>query len=113
MNLINNAMNLAYEAEQPGAGLVGYVLNRDDAIDNPPQGAMFDYILAADGLYLHAQREEIVACFQIAPAEIRGLQPGAPIFDFALPDVPANVMREILGIAMNYAALERECLFWL
>jgi len=115
MGIVTHAFNLAYEADPPsaGAGLVGYVLNRNDAIDYPPQGAMFDYILAADGLYLHAQREEIVACFPIAPAEVRGLQPGAPIFDFPLPDVPASLVREILRISMNYAADSKETLFWL
>jgi PRTRC genetic system protein A len=107
------AVHAIDQADAPGAGLVGYVLNRNDAIDYPPKGAMFDYILAADGVYLHAQREDLVACFKIAPAEIRGLRPGEPIFDFALPDVPANLVSEILGVAMNYAADSKETLFWL
>jgi PRTRC genetic system protein A len=105
---------MTYGPDQPGVGLVGYVLNRNGALDYPPKGAMFDYILAADGLYLHAQRDDFVACFPIAQAEVRGgLQPGWTIFDFALPLVPADLILELLRIADRYAEESKETLFWL
>jgi hypothetical protein len=45
----------AMEAQSPG--LVNYVLNHERCAYDTLQrrGAMFDYVLAADGLYLHAK----------------------------------------------------------
>src|SRR5262245_8434281 len=62
----------AMEAQSPS--LVNFVLNHERrAYDTPPpRGEMFDYVLAADGLYLHAKREELEICLQVAPAEVRG-----------------------------------------
>jgi hypothetical protein len=113
MSIVTHAINLAYESEPRPTGLIGYALNRDGAGYWEPQGAMFDYLLTADGLYLAAQREEMVVAFPIAPTEVRGLEPGAPIFDFDLPHVPASLAGRILQISRRYAESSLETLFWL
>jgi len=97
----------------PGLGLMGYALNYKNALDRQPQGAMFDYLLAADGLYLHAQRDEMLVSFALARAEVRGLQPAHEIFDFALPYVPETLVGRILQISRHYAESSLESLFWL
>jgi len=81
----------------------------------PPerQGAMFDYVLASDGLYLNAERAELEVFFRIAPAEVRGLSPGRPAFNFWRPLVPGNLIEEVFRIATRYAEYSKETLFWL
>jgi PRTRC genetic system protein A len=108
-------LNLSYESEPTSSGLVGYVLNNDRRAYNSPElrGAMFDYILGADGLFLHAKREELEVCFPIAPAEVRGLGELFETFAFNLPKVPENVVDEILHISLSYAQHSMESLFWL
>jgi hypothetical protein len=61
---------------------------------------MFDYVLAADGLYLHPKREEMEICLQVAPVEVRGVDKCFEKFAFGLPKVPANLVKEILYIIM-------------
>src|SRR5262245_20075484 len=92
----------AMEAQSPG--LVNYVLNHERcAYDTPqPRGAMFDYVLAADGLYLHAKREELEICLKVAPAEVRGLDECFEKFAFGLPKVPTNLVKEILYISTRF-----------
>lgn len=113
MNLVSHVLNAAYESESQGAGLVGYVLNRESDVYYEPRGAMFDYLLAGDGLYLVAQREEMTVAFPVARAEIRGLRPSGSLFDFDLPRVPASLVGRILQISRHYAEDSKESLFWL
>jgi PRTRC genetic system protein A len=94
-------------------GLIGYVVHREAADYCESQGAMFDYILAGDGLYLAADRDEMVVAFPIARAEVRGLQPAGSLFDFDLPHVPASLVGRILQISRYYATGSKESLFWL
>jgi len=103
----------AMEAQSPC--LVNYVLNHERRPYDTPQrrGAMFDYVLAADGLYLHAKREELEICLQVAPAEVRGLDNCFEKFAFGLPKVPSNLVKEILYISTSYAQDSKERLFWL
>jgi PRTRC genetic system protein A len=93
--------------------LIGYHWNRENDVHCQPLGAMFDYIMARDGLYLAAERDEIVVCFPIAPAEVRGLQPAGSLFDFDLPHVPAGLVGRILQVSRHYAESSLESLFWL
>jgi len=74
---------------------------------------MFDYVLSADGLYLHAKREELEVCFQIAEAEVRGLAECFETFEFKLPKVPVDLVDYMLRTAMSYGANSKETLFWL
>lgn len=72
-------------------GLIGYAQHTGGAICPPPlQGGLFDYVLAADGVYVHARREELEVCFLIARCELRGVEPLLPQFKCALPKVPAE-----------------------
>jgi PRTRC genetic system protein A len=114
MDLITNVMNLAFEAEQQGPGLVGYILNRERAYDPPEcRGQMFDYILAANGLFLHAKREKLEVCFPIAPASVRGLEECFDNVSGQFLPVPVNIVEEILYISRRYAEDSKETLFWL
>jgi PRTRC genetic system protein A len=106
--------NLAYESESHAAGLIGYVLSRERAFQPPPrQGGMFDYVLAGDGLYLRAEREEMDVCFQIAPAEVRGLGECDEAFEFRLPKVPEPLMLALWRRADQLANDSLETLFHL
>jgi PRTRC genetic system protein A len=115
MSIVTHAMNLAYKGEPKPQGLIGYTLNREGAhaFGYPPQGAMYDYLLAADGLYLYAQRDEMLVSYPIASAQVRGLQPLGSLFDFDLPHVPENLVGRILQISRHYAESSLESLFWL
>src|SRR5262245_30783671 len=81
----------AMKAQRPV--LVNYVLNHERRAYDTPQrrAAMFDYVLAADGLYLHAKREELEICLQVAPAEVRGLDVCFEKFGFGLPKVATTL----------------------
>jgi hypothetical protein len=104
-----------YGPAQPGAGLIGYALNAGERAYSPLalQGAMFDYVLASDGLYINAKRDGLGVCFPIAPAEVRGLAECFETFAFDLPKVPEHVVRQILEISFGYAESSKETLFWL
>jgi len=108
-------LNAAYESEPQPAGLVGYVLNHERRAYNPPdlRGGMFDYVLAADGLYLHAKREELEVCFPIAPAEVRGLAECFENFGFDLPKVPEELMCQLCDRAEEWGKERLETLFHL
>jgi hypothetical protein len=106
-------MNLAYKAEPKPQGLISYVVHREASDYSGQQGAMFDYVLGSNGLYLTAERDELVVAFPIARAEVRGLQPAGPLFDFDLPHVPAGLVGRILQISRHYAEGSLESLFWL
>jgi PRTRC genetic system protein A len=112
MGIVTHAFNLAYETEPQSAGLVGYILNRERAYNPPaPQGGMFDYVLSSDGLYLHAKREEMEVCFQIAPAQVRGLGECFETFGFGLPKVPESMIYELWRRAGEWANGHFETLF--
>jgi hypothetical protein len=106
---------MTYGPDQPGAGLVGYLLNQEGRAYNPPPqyGGMFDYILGADGLYLHAKREEMDVCFQIAPAEVRGLAECFQTFSFELPKVPEDLISKLCYRAEEWGRESLETLFHL
>lgn len=78
----------------------------------PFRGALFEYILAADGVYLRAEREGLWVLLNIAPAmlPIRGLLSLGETVMLA-ERVPANVIAEV--IARSTAAMPCEALFYL
>lgn len=114
MGLIATSQEKLESAPKP-SGLIGYTLNgeKSDAFAFPPVGGMYDYVLAADGVYLHAERDELVVAFPIALAQVRGLEAAGPLFDFDLPHVPASLVGRILQISRHYAEDSKESLFWL
>jgi PRTRC genetic system protein A len=92
--------------------LIGHIWNRDPRLGDPAAfGQMFDYIVASEGVYLHANREEFDVAFRIAKAEIRGLEPMFPAFNLRLPKIPSHLVSEMLDGASYYAADRLETLF--
>ena len=113
MGLISNMLKAARAPETQNAGLIGYILNEERTEPPQRQGGLLDYVLAADGLYLHAQREELEVHFPIAPAEIRGLIASEPVFGFKPPLVPWGMVSEIWREAYEFGADGLETLFHL
>jgi PRTRC genetic system protein A len=92
--------------------LIGHLWNYEARLGAPARvGQMFDYIAAADGLYLHARRDELQVAFQISRVDIRGLEPMLPVFDFRLPKIPLALTVEMLDAASVHAADGLETLF--
>ncbi len=65
----------------------------------PPAAGLYDYVLAADGLYLRVARQGLRLCLPIAPCAVRGLAALEPELTFTLPRVPARLTRELLDRA--------------
>jgi len=106
-------LNAAYESEPQPGRLIGYIVGGEGTQLPPRQGAMYDYILAAQGLYLRAEREEMDVCFQIAPAQVRGLAECDGGFEFRLPKVPEELMYELWRRVGAWANDRLETLFHL
>jgi len=53
---------------------VGYLLNKDESLAGE-RGIFYDYILAGNGLYIHAANAHLDAIVPIAYAQVRGLAP--------------------------------------
>ena len=53
---------------------VGYLTNHKSGLEGDP-GIGYDYILAANGLFVRAENPLLRATIQVAPAEVRGLAP--------------------------------------
>ncbi len=65
----------------------------------PPAAGLYDYVLAADGLYLRVVRQGLRLCLPIAPCVVRGLAAVEPELTVTLPRVPARLTRELLDQA--------------
>ena len=78
--------------------LVNYLAARPGATLPPPAG-LYDYVLAADGLYLRAEREGLRVCQSIAACPIRGLAEIEPELEFTLPPVPEALTSQMLELA--------------
>ena len=65
----------------------------------PPAAGLYDYVLAAGGLYLRVERQGLRLCLPIAPCAVRGLAALKPELTFTLPRVPARLTRELLDRA--------------
>lgn len=92
--------------------LIGY---RTAELSLPPEctGALFDYVFAGDGIFVHAKRPELEACFPIQKVTIRGLPNLLPVFNFNLPHVPESFVRSMLRDANVWAEQGKETLFHL
>lgn len=53
---------------------VGYLLNKKESLEGE-RGIFYDYILAGNGLYIHASNAHIDATVLVAAAQVRGLAP--------------------------------------
>ncbi len=67
----------------------------------PPPSALYDYLLAAGGLYLRAEREGLRLCLAIAECAVRGLADIKPELAFTLPRVPEALTRYMLELARS------------
>jgi PRTRC genetic system protein A len=94
--------------------LIGYMGQPVGSEFPPPRlGSMFDYVLTASGLFLHASRESLEVCFPIGEAQVRGLGSVEPLFNFRLPRVPEDLVRDLWTEAADYGFQKLETLFHL
>ncbi len=93
--------------------LVGHTFHLPGRVEHRPVGGMFDYVLAADGLYLHAERTGIKVRFPIAFCNVRGMGEIEPIFEFNYPTVPEGLVEVMLSKSIEYGEKGLETLFWL
>lgn len=95
-------------------GLIGYQVAHS-RVTGQPEGALYDYVMAENGIFLRARSERIEATMLVAPAEtpIRGLAKARPEFGLRAPRVPADLLLAILERASEEADLGREVLFHL
>lgn len=93
-------------------GLIGFHVMRSPL---SPQriGALFDYVLASDGVYIHAVRPELEVCFKIESFSFRGVEQVTPLFDFRLPRIPESFVASMIRDANVWAEQGLETLFHL
>jgi PRTRC genetic system protein A len=71
-------------------------------------GKMYEYVLAADGVYLHAKREGLEVFLPVMEplrygAEVRGLLPATPFVKMDYPKVPHSLVEQMLESAIASA----------
>lgn len=101
---------------EPLQNLIGhavYLRSGQTAARSLSPGAMYNYLLAGNGVHLLAERSEMAVSFPIATVEVRGLPRYEPLFDFRLPHVPVDTMDFILRRAAFFADQQVETLFHL
>jgi hypothetical protein len=76
---------------------VNYLINSLTGLEGEP-GVFYDYILAADGLYLRANNLQIAATVCIAPQEIRGLAPLKEEIQLLHGKIPVYFLKLALSI---------------
>src|SRR5438093_10258938 len=82
----------------------------------PFTGRLYDYVLAANGLFVRAERPGLRALVPLAPCELRGLNPVEPYVELLIPRVPAALVAKALSLAVVEAGPDgepREVLFHL
>ena len=77
---------------------VRYLLHNQAALP-PFRGGLFEYIIAANGLFVRAERPELRALIPAAACELRGLQRVEPACELRVPRVPAGVVSAMLEAA--------------
>jgi PRTRC genetic system protein A len=65
----------------------------------PPPTGLYNYVLAANGVFVHARRAELTALVPLTSCAIRGLAPLTPAFHLGVPRVPAALLEELLDRA--------------
>jgi PRTRC genetic system protein A len=79
----------------------------------PIHAALYEYVMACDGVYLRAAKPDLEVCFRIARCQIKGLQRVNEVFEWQLPRVPAVFLECILVKARQAALGDLEMLFHL
>jgi hypothetical protein len=88
----------------------------------PPQvrdlrGVLYDYVLAANGLFVHARRVGLEVNIPVVLCEVRGgLQPLDPFVRLDYPKIGRHLLTDMLNIAQNNRDVSSgemlETLFW-
>jgi hypothetical protein len=99
---------------------IGYRILRCPAAKmGSPRGAVFDYVLAANGLWVHGRRDGLEACLPIAECVVRGrdLHEAQPFVRLDYPKLSRNLINRLLARARQSLELDTlrplETLFWL
>ena len=74
---------------------VGYLTNTVQGLVGDP-GIGYDYILAANGVFLRASNPLLTATIQIAPAEVRGLAPLTESLELVNGRIPLELIQNTL-----------------
>ena len=82
---------------------VGYLHNTVQGLEGAP-GIGYDYILAANGLFLRASNPLLSATIQVAPAEVRGLVPLTERLELTHGRIPFNLIQTALRLLADAGA---------
>jgi hypothetical protein len=90
-----------------------YIARSPNPEDWPsPNGKLYQYILAGNGLFVRAARREMEVVVEWQSFEVRGLPPVQPTLTLQGPLVPADLLLEMLDTA-RLTPNQNECLFFL
>lgn len=79
----------------------------------PVAAPLYEYVLAANGLFLRAEREGLAATVPVSACEVRGLFPVNPGVRLAYPRVAAARLSAVFKLARRAAQFQpRESLFY-
>ena len=81
--------------------LVTYHIAQPDLPLPPISAALYEYVLAANGVFLRGCRREFSAQFCIAPCDIRGLASLDSTFTLRTPRVPREFVEQMLFDALS------------
>ncbi len=80
----------------------------------PIQAAMYEYVMAGNGVFVRGQREGLSVTIPVALCEVQGLARIEPVVALAYPHVPEELVEQMLEIAKHYGTPQpRETLFHL
>ena len=103
-----------------GRELAGYAVYKNAHcydFTQPTIGQLYDYLFAANGIFLRARRPGLNVCFQIGDCELRGLATIEPFQrNFTRPRVPAAFVQKMLEMSIATcvdAGQSTEALFYL
>lgn len=65
------------------------------------EGTLYSYILAANGVFIYAERPGLSVCIQITYADVRGLETIEEFVTLDYPKVPANYLAKIFDTARS------------
>lgn len=88
--------------------LVQYLIVQDDGVLPPISDCLYAYVMAGNGVFLYARRDDLEVLIPISTAMITGLPRLEPFVN--IPRVPAILMRDILHESKEI--LPNEILFW-
>ena len=85
---------------------VNYLINSLTGLEGEP-GVFYNYILAADGLYLRAKNGHLAVTVNIADAEVRGLAPIAGEITLSHGKIPLYLLNLALSMLIVNADIEK------